>query len=99
LVTRHGVVLATRVVGRAFGATLRPRAEQIAESSALARPNTWRATSGSTRRYGADTQVLLGPFFEIVLVIAFIGTAVVLYPIVKRQNDGVAQGPRRRPCA
>lgn len=36
--------------------------------------------------------MLLGAFFEIVLVIAFIGTAVVLYPIVKRQNDGVAQG-------
>jgi hypothetical protein len=36
--------------------------------------------------------VLLGAFFEIVLVIAFIGTTVVLYPIVKRQNDGVAQG-------
>src|ERR687897_2164836 len=34
----------------------------------------------------------MGAFFEIVLVIALIGTAVALYPIVKRQNDGVELG-------
>ena len=34
----------------------------------------------------------MGAFFEIVLVIALIGTAVALYPIVTRQNDGVALG-------
>jgi hypothetical protein len=45
-----------------------------------------------SRQYGADTQVLMGAFIEIVLVIALIGTAVALYPIVKRQNDGVALG-------
>jgi hypothetical protein len=45
-----------------------------------------------SRRQGADTQVLMGAFFEIVLVIALIGTAVALYPIVTRQNDGVALG-------
>ena len=39
-----------------------------------------------------DTQVLLGAFFEIVLAIAVIGTAVTLYPIVKRQNEGIALG-------
>jgi hypothetical protein len=43
-----------------------------------------------SRRYGADTQVLMGAFFEIVLVMALIGTAVARYPIVKRQNVGVA---------
>jgi hypothetical protein len=34
----------------------------------------------------------MGAFFEIVPVIALIGTAVALYPIVKRQSDGVALG-------
>ena len=37
----------------------------------------------------------MGAFFEIVLVIALIGTAVALYPIVKRQNDSVALGYMR----
>jgi Domain of unknown function (DUF4386) len=39
-----------------------------------------------------DTRVLLGALFEIVLAIAVIGTAVTLYPIVKRQNEGIALG-------
>lgn len=37
----------------------------------------------------------MGAFFEIVLVIALIGISVALYPIVRRQNDGVALGYRR----
>lgn len=41
---------------------------------------------------GADTQVALGAFFEIVVAIANIGTAVTLFPILKRQNEGVALG-------
>jgi hypothetical protein len=41
---------------------------------------------------GADGRVALGAFLEIVLVIANIGTAVVLFPIVKRQSEGVALG-------
>jgi len=41
---------------------------------------------------GADTQVALGAFFEIVVAIANIGTAVTLFPVLKRQNEGVALG-------
>jgi hypothetical protein len=41
---------------------------------------------------GADTQVLFAGFLDMVLALACIGTAVALYPIVKRQNEGVALG-------
>ena len=41
---------------------------------------------------GPDTPVLLGGFLEIVVALACIGTAVVLYPVVKRQNQGAAMG-------
>lgn len=41
---------------------------------------------------GDDARVLLGAFFEVVLAIAVIGTAVTLFPIVKRQHEGVALG-------
>jgi hypothetical protein len=41
---------------------------------------------------GADTRVAFGALLEVILVIANIGTAVVLYPILKRQNEGVALG-------
>ena len=36
---------------------------------------------------GADTSVRWGAFLELLLIIANIGTAVVLYPILKRQNE------------
>jgi hypothetical protein len=41
---------------------------------------------------GADTRVLLGAFCEFVLIVAVIGSAVTLYPVVKRQNEAVALG-------
>ena len=41
---------------------------------------------------GGDTRVLLGAFFELILAISVIGTAVTLYPIVKRQHEGFALG-------
>jgi len=41
---------------------------------------------------GADTRIFAGAFCEIVLAITNIGTAVVLYPIVRRQSEGVALG-------
>ncbi len=41
---------------------------------------------------GADTQVQLGAFLELLLIIANIGTAVALFPILKRQNEIVALG-------
>src|SRR5215208_3380473 len=36
---------------------------------------------------GADTSVAFGAFLELILIIANIGTAVVLFPILKRQNE------------
>jgi hypothetical protein len=41
---------------------------------------------------GADTQVLWGALLEVFLVIANIGTAVTLFSILKRQNEGLALG-------
>jgi Domain of unknown function (DUF4386) len=41
---------------------------------------------------GPDTQVMVGAFFEVILALAIVGTAVALFPVVKRQNEGVALG-------
>ncbi len=41
---------------------------------------------------GADTAVRLGALLELILIIANIGTAVALFPILKRVNEGVALG-------
>jgi hypothetical protein len=39
---------------------------------------------------GADTRVLLGAFLEVFLIVTNIGTAVVLFPILKRQNEALS---------
>jgi Domain of unknown function (DUF4386) len=39
-----------------------------------------------------DTGVRAGAFLEVLLAIAVVGTAVTLYPIVRRQNEGMALG-------
>jgi Domain of unknown function (DUF4386) len=41
---------------------------------------------------GPDTPVIFGGVLEIIVALACIGTAVVLYPVVKRQNEAVALG-------
>ena len=41
---------------------------------------------------GSDTGVIIGGILEIIVALAGIGTAVALYPVVKRQNEGVALG-------
>ncbi|HEX9362533.1 MAG TPA: DUF4386 domain-containing protein [Candidatus Dormibacteraeota bacterium] len=41
---------------------------------------------------GPDTGVFFGGILEIIVALACIGTAVALYPVVKRQNEGVALG-------
>ena len=41
---------------------------------------------------GTHTGVLLGAFLEVIVALAGIGTAVTLYPVLKRQNEGVALG-------
>lgn len=39
-----------------------------------------------------DTQIYLGAFLEFLLILANVGTAVVLYPIARRQNETLAIG-------
>jgi hypothetical protein len=46
----------------------------------------WILTSGTS------TGVLVGGFLELIVALAGIGTAVTLYPVVKRQNEGAALG-------
>ena len=41
---------------------------------------------------GADNRILLGAFLELLLIIANIGTALALFPVLKRQNEGLALG-------
>lgn len=41
---------------------------------------------------GADTQVTLGAFLDLVTALAGIGTAVALFSVVKRQHEGLAIG-------
>ncbi len=41
---------------------------------------------------GSHTGVLVGGFLEVIMALACIGTAVTLYPVLKRQNEGVALG-------
>jgi hypothetical protein len=41
---------------------------------------------------GTSTAVLVGGFLEVIVALAGIGTAVTLYPVVKRQNEGAALG-------
>ena len=39
---------------------------------------------------GADTRVFVGAFLELLLIITNIGCAVVLFPLLKRQNEALA---------
>ena len=41
---------------------------------------------------GGHTAVLVGGLLEVIVALAGIGTAVTLYPVVKRQNEGAALG-------
>jgi Domain of unknown function (DUF4386) len=41
---------------------------------------------------GKDARIYLGAFLEIVLIIANIGTAVTLFPILKRQSESIGLG-------
>jgi hypothetical protein len=41
---------------------------------------------------GADTRVMWGGLLEVIAALACIGTAVVLYPVVRRQHEGAALG-------
>jgi hypothetical protein len=41
---------------------------------------------------GSSTGVFLGAFFELFVAFSVIGTAVFLYPVVRKQNEGIALG-------
>ena len=41
---------------------------------------------------GADNRILLAAFLELLLIIANVGTALALFPTLKRQNEGLALG-------
>lgn len=41
---------------------------------------------------GPETEVIVGGILEIIVGLACIGTAVMLYPILKKQNEGMALG-------
>src|SRR6266516_366578 len=41
---------------------------------------------------GADTRVFVGAFLELLLILTNIGCAVVLFPLLKRQNEALALG-------
>jgi hypothetical protein len=41
---------------------------------------------------GPDTAVIVGAILEIIVALANIGTAVVLFPVLRRQNEGIAMG-------
>ena len=41
---------------------------------------------------GPDTAAIIGGVLEIIVALANIGTAVVLFPVLKKQNEGVALG-------
>jgi hypothetical protein len=40
---------------------------------------------------GADNRIALGAFLEMILIVANIGTAVVLFPILRRQNEALSR--------
>lgn len=41
---------------------------------------------------GSDTRIAVGAFLEVILAIAGIGSAVTMFPIIKRQNESMALG-------
>jgi Domain of unknown function (DUF4386) len=41
---------------------------------------------------GADLRIFAGAFLEVLLIISGIGTAVAIFPVIKRQNEGLALG-------
>ena len=53
---------------------------------------TTGALQSWSTRVGPDTAVLFGGVLEVIVAFAGIGTAVALYPVLKRQNNGVALG-------
>lgn len=84
-VGEHAVTLALRDGLRPPSiANLRAHPRRCTRGSGVARPEVTSSGSGST--------VVLGGVLEIVVALAGIGTAVVLYPVVRRQGEARALG-------
>ncbi|SDI33988.1 protein of unknown function [Actinokineospora alba] len=64
----------------------------ITEITAIAGMALYQPILADPNHPGGDGRVLLGGLFELLLVAAVIGSAVTLYPVVKRQNHGLALG-------
>jgi Domain of unknown function (DUF4386) len=48
--------------------------------------------AGYVASAGSDNRIFFGAFLELLLIVANIGTAVVLFPLVKRQDEALALG-------
>lgn len=48
--------------------------------------------TGCVTGAGSDGRILLGVVCELILVVAVTGTAVTLFPVIKRQHEGIALG-------
>jgi hypothetical protein len=67
----------------------------VAAVAAIAAKVLWQPVLGDAAYVlgaGADTRVLLGGFAEFLTAVAVVGTGVALYPVIKRQNAGMALG-------
>ena len=66
----------------------------LPEQTRAARPEQprWARPGHEIASAGADTRVLWGCFLDLVNAMACIGTAVALFPVVKRQNEAAALG-------
>src|SRR3954452_13994599 len=58
----------------------------------LALYGTLKTDQGFITSAGSSTAVLWGAFLEVIVALAGIGTAVALFPVIKRQNEGMALG-------
>ena len=58
----------------------------------LALYGTLKTDQGFITSAGSSTAVLWGAFLEVIVALAGIGTAVALFPVLKRQNEGMALG-------
>jgi hypothetical protein len=67
----------------------------VAAAAAIAAKLLWQPLLGDPEYVlgaGADATVLLGGFVEFFTAVTVIGTGVALYPVIKRQNEGLALG-------
>src|SRR5664279_3040818 len=58
----------------------------------LALYGTVRGASYVTGRGGSDTAAIVGGILEIIVALAGIATAVILFPLLKKQNESFALG-------